>query len=93
MKHVVLFKLKENSLENQNLVASILGKMNPETVPMIHSLSAKIDFLHSERSYDVLLEVELPKEELSNYANHPFHCEIKKEFAPLVEKTITIDVE
>ena len=91
MKHIVLFKLKENSEETQNKVASILRKMNPETVPMVHSLNVYLDFLHSERSFDLMLEVDLPAEQLSNYANDPFHCDIKKEFAPFVEKTITID--
>ena len=93
MKHIVLFKLNDNSLESQNTVASILRKMNPENCPMVEKFSVNIDFLRSERSYDVILEVTLPKEELSNYANFPFHCEIKKEFAPFVEKTITIDYE
>lgn len=93
MKHVVLFKLKENSIESQNTVSSILKKMNTENCPMVESFSVNVDFLRSERSYDVILEVILPKEELSTYANFPFHCEIKKEFAPFVEKTITIDYE
>ena len=91
MKHIVLFKLNENSSECQDRVAGILSKMNPQNVPMIEALSVHKDFLRSDRSYDLMLEVTLPEEELSNYANFPFHCEVKKEFAPFVEKTITID--
>ena len=93
MKHIVFFKLKERTSENQNKVAEILQKMTPENCPMVDSLKVGIDFLNSDRSFDLVLEVVLPKEELSHYANYDFHCAVKKEFAPYVEKSVTVDVE
>lgn len=93
VKHIVLIKLKERNAENQNKVADILRKMNTKNIPFVNSFFVGTDFLDSNRSYDVLLEVELPKDELSHYADFPFHQQIKKEFAPYMDHSVTIDVE
>ena len=93
MKHIVLIKLKERTKENQSAVASILKKMTVLTVPYVHSFYVGEDFLNSDRSYDVLLEVDLDKNDLEKYANDPFHVMIKKEFAPYMDHSVTIDVD
>ncbi|WP_356916982.1 Dabb family protein, partial [uncultured Dubosiella sp.] len=56
MKHIVLIKLKDRTLENQQAVAAILKKMTTKTIPYADSFFVGEDFLDSERSYDVLLE-------------------------------------
>ena len=60
---------------------------------MIDSLEVYEDFLHSDRSYDVMLVVEIPKNKLDEYQNHPSHIKAKNDFAPLIEKSITFDIE
>ncbi|WP_281521907.1 Dabb family protein [Dubosiella newyorkensis] len=93
MKHIVLIKLKERTSQNQKRVMDILRKMDQETIPYVSSFFVGADFLDTPRSYDVLLEVELNKEDLDRYANDPFHQKIKQEFAPYMDHSVTIDVE
>ena len=90
MKHIVLFKLKTRTKENQETLSSILLSMK-EKLTYIHDLQVHQDFLESNRSYDVMLEVTLNKEDLDRYANDPYHVACKNKFAPLIENTITID--
>lgn len=92
MKHIVFFKLSERTKENQDKLVTILNKMQGK-IDFVHSLSAKADFLNSERSFDVVLEVTLDKENLDAYANDPLHVACKQEFASFIEKTVVVDVE
>ena len=55
IKHIVCFKLKDNSKESKDkakeIIMSMVGK-----VPMLRGLEAGTDFLCSPRSYDVILQ-------------------------------------
>ena len=67
IKHIVCFKLKDNSLEKKEEAKKVLMSMK-DNVPLIHSMNVGIDFLGSSRSYDVILEVILSsKEDLEKY--------------------------
>ena len=61
IKHIVCFKLRDNSPaaceEAKSMLLSMEGK-----VPQLRGLSVGVDFLHSERSYDLILEVLLEDE-------------------------------
>ena len=92
MKHYVLFKLKENNADSRSSLIRCIKAMEPK-LDMIDSLEVYEDFLHSDRSYDVMLVVELPKGKLDEYQNHPTHVEAKADFVPLIEKSITFDTE
>ncbi len=93
IKHVVCFKLKdctkEKAEEARDLLLTMKGK-----VPEVLDLFAGVDFLHSERSYDVILEVTLQdREALDRYQNDPYHCGvIKKHMHAVRESSIAIDV-
>ena len=53
-----------------------------------------IDFLHSERSYDIILQVTLEKSELDNYQNDPYHCSVvKKHMHSVRESSVAVDYE
>ena len=74
VKHVVCFKLKDNSPEKcaeaRQLLLSMAGK-----VPQVLRMQVDVDFLHSERSYDILLTVWLQDAAaLEAYQNDPYHC-------------------
>ena len=56
IKHIVCFKLKDNSAENCEKAKEVLLSMKGN-VPMIKDIEVGIDFLHSERSYDIILQV------------------------------------
>ncbi len=94
IKHVVCFKLKDNSLENCLRSKDVLLSMKGN-VPEIRDITVGIDFLHSDRSYDIILEVLLDsKESLSSYQNNDYHCNIVKKHMHSVRlSSIAVDVE
>ena len=56
IKHIVCFKLKNNSPEECEKAKEILLSMQGK-VPELRGITVGVDFLHSERSYDLILEV------------------------------------
>ena len=93
MTHIVLFKLKERTPENQQALLQILKKLNTKDIPMADSFECGTDVLGSERSMDAALVVKLDASQLDAYANDPYHCRIKAEMAPLLERSITADFD
>ena len=78
IKHIVCFKLKNDSIELRNKTKEILLSMRGK-VPMLVDMNVGIDFLGSPRSYDIILETYFnSKEDLDKYQNNPYHCEIVK---------------
>ncbi len=94
IKHVVCFKLKDNSKESCEATQKILLSMEGN-VPMLRGLSVGIDFLHSERSYDIILEVLLDdRAALDAYQKDPYHCDIVKPYMHSVRRaSIAVDCE
>lgn len=93
MTHIVFFKLKERTPENQEALVEILKKLNTEEVPMAESFACGADILGSPRSCDAALVVTLPADKLQAYADDPYHCRIKAEMAPLLESSQTVDFD
>ena len=78
IKHIVCFKLKDNSRENCEKARDVLMSMQGN-VPLLRGIQVGIDFLHSERSYDLILEVLLDDADaLAAYQKDPYHCEVVK---------------
>ena len=93
IKHIVCFKLKDNSPEECQKAKDVLMSMKGK-VPMIKQIEVGIDFLHSERSYDIILQVTLEKSELDNYKNDPYHCNVvKKHMHSVRESSVAVDYE
>ena len=91
IKHIVCFKLKDNSPEQCEKAKEVLLSMKGN-VPMIKDIEVGIDFLHSARSYDVILQVILEEGELDNYQNDPYHCDVvKKHMHAVRESSIAVD--
>ncbi len=92
VKHTVCFKLKEG--EDAVYAVQLLKTMR-EKVPTVIDLEAGVDFLHSERSYDIILTVTLKdKKALEEYQNDPYHCEvIKTHMHKVRESSVAIDIE
>lgn len=94
VKHIVCFKLKDNSLAEcekaKEILLSMVGK-----VPSAKNIEVGIDFLHSGRSYDVILMVDVEdKAALDEYANDPYHCSVVKTHMHAVcESSVTVDYE
>lgn len=92
MTHIVFFKLKDPNPTHQQQLAAILNKMQGK-IDLVDSMEVGIDFLRSERSFDVALIVRLNKKNLDAYQNDPLHGACKAEFAPLVALSKTVDFE
>ncbi len=94
IKHIVCFKLKDNSEEKLNEAKNLLLTMR-EKVPMVLDIEVGTDFLHSERSYDVILQVTLKnRESLDMYQNDEYHCSVIKKYMHEVRiSSIAVDYE
>lgn len=80
VKHIVCFKLKNPSEVNCRTAADVLRSMKGK-VEMLEDIQVGVDFLHSDRSYDVVLEVVVKdKAALEAYQNHPYHVDVVKKF-------------
>ncbi len=92
IKHIVCFKLKDNSIAECEKARDILLSMKGN-VPELRGIEVGIDFLHSERSYDLILEVLLDNAEaLESYQNDPYHCSVvKKHMHAVRESSVAID--
>lgn len=94
IKHIVCFKLKDNSEAECEKAAQILRSMDGN-VDLIRSIEVGCDFLHSPRSYDIILQVVLDDEAaLDAYQNDEYHCNVvKKHMHAVAEASIAIDYE
>ena len=94
IKHVVCFQLKDSSEESCRAAQKILMSMKGN-VPLIRDLFVGVDFLNSERSDDVILEVLLDnRAALDAYQKDPYHCEIVKPYMHRVRSgSVAIDCE
>lgn len=87
IKHIVCFKLKDNSEKACRMAKETLMSMK-DHVSLIKDINVGIDFLHSERSYDLILEVLLEsKEALDEYQKDPYHCDVVKSYMHKVRET------
>ena len=94
IKHIVCFKLKDNSTENCEKAKEVLLSMQGN-VPQLRDIEVGVDFLHSERSYDIILQVILDDAgALEDYQNDPYHCTVVKPHMHAVRETsVAVDYE
>ncbi|MBE6742432.1 MAG: Dabb family protein [Ruminococcaceae bacterium] len=92
IKHIVCFKLKENSEAEVKKAADILLSMK-NNVSLLRGIEVGVDFLHSPRSYDIILQVLLDDEKaLDDYQNNEYHCSVvKKHMHSVAESSVAID--
>ena len=94
IKHIVCFKLENPTLEACQKAKEVLLSMRGN-VPMLVDLAVGIDFLHSARSYDIILETYFKtKEDLDAYQIDPYHCSVVKNHMHAIAKaSVAIDYE
>ena len=92
LKHIVCFKLKDNSPDNCEKAKEVLLSMQGK-VDLLREIRVGIDILHSERSYDLILEVVLDDEAaLEAYQQHPYHVQVvKKHMHAVRETSVAVD--
>ena len=92
IKHIVCFKLADNSKEQCEKAAEVLRSMDGN-VPLLRGIEVGVDFLHSARSYDVILQVMLDDEEaLEAYQKDDYHCSVvKKHMHAVAQASVAVD--
>ena len=92
IKHIVCFKSKEGTdvEKTKEILLSMKGK-----VAEIKDIEVGVDFLHSERSYDIILQITLENEAaLNDYQNDEYHCSVVKKHMHAVRTgSIAVDYE
>jgi len=91
VKHIVLFKLKDQTDRQKALDAlnSMKGKIDG-----LLELETGEDFLSSERSYDIALICTLKdKAALEFYQAHPAHQPVKQIMHAIRESSVAVDYE
>lgn len=94
IKHIVCFKLKDNSEEMLSKTKLVLMSMK-DNVPTVKDIEVGVDFLHSPRSYDIFLAVTLEsREALDEYQNDTYHVEVvKKHMHAVMESSVALDFD
>ena len=94
IKHIVCFKLKDNSAEKKQEAKNRLLAMDGK-VDLIKEIEVGADFLGSARSYDIILQVTLEnKEALELYQKDEFHCSYVKTYMhEVMETSVAVDYE
>lgn len=92
IKHVVCFKLKDNSEEMKQKTKEVLLSMKGK-VELLRDIEVGVDFLGSARSFDVMLSVLLDDEEaLDAYQQNQYHCEVvKSHMHAVMENSVSVD--
>ena len=92
IKHIVCFKLAEPTQELLEKTKEILLSMDGN-VPLLKGIEVGVDFLKSERSYDIILQVLLEDEAaLDAYQKDSYHCDVvKKHMHSVAESSIAVD--
>jgi len=76
VKHIVFFKLEDNSIAHCEQVKNRLLTMK-ENIEVLKNIEVGINFAEEERAYDLALLTDFESEEnLTIYAKHPFHQDI-----------------
>ncbi len=87
VKHVLMIKLKEDCKDKAEELKALFLSMRGR-VPQALEVESGVDFLHSGRSYDVLLCVTLEdRAALDAYLADEYHCEVVKPFVASVRET------
>lgn len=94
IKHIVCYKLKDSSIEGKKKVYDNFMRMK-ENIDLFVELNVGLDFLKSERSYDVVLEIVFENiEKMNEYQKHPYHVNIVKPFMKEARiSSVSVDYE
>lgn len=76
VKHIVFFKLEDNSEANKKVVQEKLLTMKGK-IDILQNIEVGLNFAQEDRAYDVALLTDFNDlESLKSYAIHPYHLEI-----------------
>ena len=93
LNHIVLFKLRDPSPENNEKARKVLDGMAGK-IPQLRHLEVGVNIVHSERSYDLALVARFDSvDDLQAYQNHPVHVEVVKYIQEVRQAAVVVDYE
>ena len=91
VKHIVMFKLKEKTVENLETAVSTLRGLDGK-IESLRFIEVGVDLKESERSYDLVLTTHFDDQEgLYAYASHPTHLPVIETMRNLCSNSIVVD--
>ena len=92
IKHVVCYKLKDNSEENKQRVIKRMMMGMKDRIPGLLSIEMGSDFMGSERSYDwVLIETFATRRDMDGYLAHPAHQNVRRFMKEVRTDSVAVD--
>lgn len=95
IRHIVFFKFQEaNGLTKAEICNQIKQRFDalPSKINLIKKLTCGVDFLHSERSFDLALEVDFQNvEDMNSYQTHPEHLAVVEFMKPYKTAAAAVD--
>ena len=94
IKHVVCFKLKDNSQDAKEKATNVLLSMITK-VPQIWGIEVGQNVLDTHRSYDLILQVVVEDlKKLEEYQKDEYHVNVVKKYMHAhVESSVSVDYE
>ena len=96
LKHIVMWKLKENAEDKSKIGNALLMKEMLETlkemIPEIEDIEVGVNVDFSDEAYDVVLYSKFKNEEaLRIYQDHPEHQKVAEFVGKIKEKRVVVD--
>jgi hypothetical protein len=92
--HIVMFRFKEENKEANIVRVKEMLEALPEKIPSLRSMEVGVDFLHSERSMDLVLTSTFDdREGLDAYRVHPAHVEVVNVIKEVTLESRVVDYE
>lgn len=93
VKHIVMYKLKENNEANRKALVEKFYTMKGK-IDVLVDLNAGSDINGLDRAYDVCLEcVFNSKADLDTYVTHPLHLPVKEYVGKVTYEAHSVDFE
>lgn len=92
--HIVMFKFQEANREANIIEAQERLNALIEFVPSLDSIEIGVDFDRSDRAMDLVLTTKFQtKEDLEEYAIHPFHLKVVEFIKSVTEYSKVVDYQ
>ena len=94
IKHVVMWKFKEENREENMQKAREMLLALPPVISEIKKMKVYFDVKHTDASADVMLDTEfLSLDDLNTYAVHPEHLKVAEFVKSVVSSRVVLDTE
>lgn len=91
LKHVVLYKLIDNSDEQKKKLKEVFYSMQGK-IPQLKALYAGENVIPSQRAFDFALVCEFESiEDLNNYQEHPVHQKVREYIKSVTSVSHSVD--